>query len=97
MRTSDGMGPEAAVLSARLAELRAYAIDREAELPYDMPMWVEAAVRAGGPAVEADPVERGGRWARLRRALPHWTDLRRDEPRPKSGVASLVLVAHDRR
>jgi len=97
MRGTESMGPEAAVLSARIAELRAFTIDDAAETVRDAPLWVEAAVLAARDPVFAEepPAERPGAWARLRRALRRGEG--RGERRPTSGVAALALLAHERR
>ncbi|HTZ61631.1 MAG TPA: hypothetical protein VMC82_03185 [Thermoplasmata archaeon] len=67
------MGPEAALLSARLAEYRATRLDREAELPAESPMWLEAAVRAGADD-DARERESVSLWARLRGAAALGTE-----------------------
>ncbi len=62
------MGPEAAILSARLAELHATRVDWDLELPRESPMWVEAAVLAGRDAMREEEGAMG-LWARLATAL----------------------------
>jgi hypothetical protein len=99
MRATDAMGPEAAVLTARLAELRAYTIEGEPEATGDNPLWVEAAVRAGWEAAGASELlpERERSWTRVRRALSRAVRRGSGRSQPASGVASWALMAHDRR
>ena len=86
------MGPEAAVLSARLVELRATWVEGDAELPRDGAMWAEAAVLAAErrEADERLPLERAGAWARLRRALARGGE--RFAPRGAPTEASLACI-----
>lgn len=94
------MGPEAAVLSARMAELRATYVDWDAELPRESAMWAEAAIRAADVAEQDDfpTVERAGVWVRFRAAFARrtpLTDVARDDPR--AALACLPLRAGVRR
>ncbi len=93
MGTERSFGPEAAVLSARLAELRAVRVQAGPEFAEDGGMWVEAAVIAGRTAKERVPVVgRGTRWERLRAAAGLPTRSARD----RVSLAFLPTTARDR-
>jgi hypothetical protein len=87
------MGPEAAVLSARLVELRATYVDWDAELPHDGALWAEAAILAGErDAREPETVAPElGLWARMRARLGR-REARRPEPEPEGTGASLAYL-----
>jgi len=63
MRTPEAMGPEAALLSARLAEFRAMREYHGLEMPAETSLYVEACVRRPLGEFPRD----GGRFAALRR------------------------------
>lgn len=89
------MGPEAAVLSARLVELRACSLGADREVPADAPMWVEVAVRAARTedATDAVPDERA--WGWVRTALRWIRTGPAAPPAPRGGVATLAALARD--
>ncbi len=94
------MGPEAAVLSARLAELRATYVDGGTELPLDGAIWAEAAVLAAerGASEELAIDRRTGLWDRLRGAFARRTDRGPATPRDTGvSLACLPLRAGVRR
>ncbi len=65
------MGPEALLLSARLAEQRSLRVYGDLEMPAESSMYVELCVRAQlkGAVVADAPAGHSGAWARLRALL----------------------------
>jgi hypothetical protein len=86
------MGPEAALVAARLAELRGMGGYVGPMPPVASPMYAEAAVQA-----HLEPPEvRAGPWARLRAAL-HGRGGRRAEPRAAWTVAAAPVLMKEER
>jgi len=85
------MGPEAALITARLTEMRrlgGYPVDLPSSA---VPMYAEAAARA-----RLEPFEyRSGAWARLRAMLPSRGARGRDSQAPWSVAAAPIAVKDD--
>lgn len=90
------MGPEAAVVSARIADLRALGGYAGPEAPKGAAMYAEVAARVHLEQVELaqTPDRRGGVWGRLRAAVRRRV-ARRAEPGPGWTVAAAPIATMD--